>query len=907
MAWHALRLRGPRLLAPSEGRRAWWRKLLSALLLAACAFGLYNANLRAISAADTFAARYLPFSILRNHTVTLDPILETMAQGRRYTQVLGENASAFWITRGLSGHYVSTYPIVVPVVVAPLYWPALAYLDAHGWDRPLFDQVARVMEKLVASLIAATSVGLLFVLLRRRCAPRPAAALSLLYALGTNTWTISSQALWAHGLAQCLIVVTLLLLTARPSALRAVLAGLCCATLAATRQPDSILAGAMGLYGLWWAGRRRWLLIAAGLVPVALLLAYNLLIVGHVAGAYALVIRPQNYNDDIAEGIAGLLFSPTRGLFVFTPFLLFVPVLFRRALREPGTRALTLTLAAAMAAQVGFYALADWRQGVSWGPRWLTDILPLLMWMLPPILAGLARPARVVFAAAAAVAIVIQAIGAFWYVGATDATVMVQGGKDRTAPLWQLRNAAFITELAHPLAPRDLLHRVRGNIDLIEVIDVVGTDARGGEVVGREIDVAGWSLVDSRSPGGVTILVDGRVVGGTNEFFTRPDVVQTLGESSPAGWRLRVPVAGLAAGPHQLAALVGTDNGAEPRLLRQVGFQLPADSPGQQAARLLARSARLATERLAAHQQAPGYWLTAFTGSTAFAQPRPEMNTYLNAVMLDVAGPAAASLPLAGMLDRARAFLASQVEDDGLVRYHGRPDSPTIGVLGCAITPDADDTALVWRVAPPEDSGRQVAALETVQRYRRPDGLYQTWLAARDDYRCLDHGRDPNPADIAIQMHVYLWLAQADPPAAQALCEALRHRAGDDDLWVYYALAPPMVILRLADLRHAGCDLALPAARRQPAVPAQAPWLRVAEQLRLIAVGETGPDTPAGTAALLREIAAGDFALMQQAPPLLYHNDMTATVRRFYWSEDLGYALWLRLYHEWQRIAGPEG
>ena len=139
---------------PSEGRRAWWRKLLSALLLAACAFGLYNANLRAISAADTFAARYLPFSILRNHTVTLDPILETMAQGRRYTQVLGENASAFWITRGLSGHYVSTYPIVVPVVIAPLYWPALAYLDAHGWDRPLFDQVARVMEKLAVVSVA---------------------------------------------------------------------------------------------------------------------------------------------------------------------------------------------------------------------------------------------------------------------------------------------------------------------------------------------------------------------------------------------------------------------------------------------------------------------------------------------------------------------------------------------------------------------------------------------------------------------------------------------------------------------------------------------------------------------------------------------------------------------------------
>jgi hypothetical protein len=30
---------------------------------------------------------------------------------------------------------------------------------------------------------------------------------------------------------------------------------------------------------------------------------------------------------------------------------------------------------------------------------------------------------------------------------------------------------------------------------------------------------------------------------------------------------------------------------------------------------------------------------------------------------------------------------------------------------------------------------------------------------------------------------------------------------------------------------------------------------------------------------------------------LLYHNDLTATVPRYYWSEDVGYALWLRLAH----------
>jgi len=49
---------------------------------------------------------------------------------------------------------------------------------------------------------------------------------------------------------------------------------------------------------------------------------------------------------------------------------------------------------------------------------------------------------------------------------------------------------------------------------------------------------------------------------------------------------------------------------------------------------------------------------------------------------------------------------------------------------------------------------------------------------------------------------------------------------------------------------------------------------------------------------VLRQLAEDDFALLRKNPPLLYHNDLTASVPRYYWSEDVGYALWLRLYYE---------
>ena len=140
------------------------------------------------------------------------------------------------------------------------------------------------------------------------------------------------------------------------------------------------------------------------------------------------------------------------------------------------------------------------------------------------------------------------------------------------------------------------------------------------------------------------------------------------------------------------------------------------------------------------------------------------------------------------------------------MRYHGLPDAPGIGTLGCAITPDTDDTALVWRLAPGSDRSRLTAALATIDRYRTPEGLYRSWLAPREAYQCLDPGSDPNPADIAIQMHLLLLLAEVRPPAGRALCEALRPVVDEDRVWVYYRKTPLIPILRLTDLRRAGCD-----------------------------------------------------------------------------------------------------
>jgi hypothetical protein len=849
----------------------WTRRdLRTSAILALCCLLIYNANGRAISTGDAFPARYLPFAIWHHHAVTLDPIASLALQGRatRTERPQRTLERAYWTVDAPTGHLVSLYPIVLPVLVAPLYGPAVWFVEARGWTDERVDWVARIMEKLTASSIASLSAALLYLLLRRRAEPRDALLLTAAYAFGTTTWVISSQALWQHGLAQLLIVGLLLVLTGPSTARRALAAGVLCGLIAGNRPRHGAMA-----------------LVAGAALPVALVLLYNVGIVGAPGGGYGLIGRPAFFDHALLPGIAALLLSPTRGLLVFSPFLVFLALTWRHRAQNRDDRGLALAMWIGIALQVLLYARADWLAGLSWGPRFLTDLLPLLIWLLVPVVAALRGARRTAFVAAVVVAVAIEGVGAFTYTGDSDWRISMAGTTAaRHRAGWSWRSAPFLVSARRGLAPAELTMRQRGRV---EAIEVDGWQP-AAVTAGQHIVVSGWALADRATPLEVAVSLDGAPPVTTRVFVDRPDVRRAIPGAGAAGWSVLLGTVGLEPGEHHVHARVRASTRGQPYLLAPARLTVrsaAADTPVD-----LASSAATAASRLRAHQQSAGAWLTAFTTTARFHDPQPELNTYLTALLVDLLDPLGRAGDLDDSVRRARQHLTAQIEGDGLVRYHGRPDAPGIGTLGCAITPDTDDTALVWRVAPDPDRARLAGALATIAGYRRPDGLYRTWLAPRDRYRCLDPGRDANPADVAIQMHLLQLLATEQPPAGRALCDALRPRLGDAALWVYYDRSPIVPILRLPDLARAGCAAELPATRLQAAVPGQDVWAAVARHL----VRRPLPDDR-GADALLRELARDDFARVRRGPPLLYHNDLTASVPRYYWSEDVGYALWLRL------------
>jgi hypothetical protein len=889
-----------------ESIRACLKSLTVPILLGLFCFFVYNANLRQIGSGDTLPARYLPLILWHDGTLELDANARLVAHGYSTTAPQNRPAGAdgkvtyfepwaYWMIRTREHHLASLYPPVTPLLVAPLYGPAVIWLNAHGWEQPHIDRVAELMEKLSASLLASLASVLMYLVLRRE-GSRWSLPLALVFAFGTNTWMISSQALWQHGTGELLIALALLLVLAHASRLRTALLGVVCVLMAANRPPDALIAGAIVLFTVWNLRRRSLWLIAGAVVPLALILYYNLSFIGNIAGAYALVKAPNNFYQPGWSGVAGLLASPTRGLLVFSPVFLFVPIGLFQRLRTPGSRGLAVVLSLAVVAQVLLYSQLDWRAGVSWGPRWLTDVLPILVWMLAPVpllLRPLVRPLLVV---AMVVSVAVQTIGAFWYTKTSDYSIFA-GNPASMSGAWNLHNVPFRTELFHPAARCEL------RCDASAAIDQIGSTplhAGGVPVLEQGTVIEGWALTCGRTPAKLFVLIDGIVIGSTVDFLPRADVNTT----SPSGWRVSANTWGVPPGERvlQLGVLIEPTSGI--RIVREQRVLVIAQEPaaetttqGPASGPELDTMATRATSLLRERQNEDGFWFTSHTKRIRYEAPKPEMNTYLTSLLVDLLSPVARQRSLDDVVERARQHLAAQIESNGLVRYHGLPDGPLIGKLGCAITPDADDTALAWRIAGyGARDPRHQHMLAELARYRDARGFYHTWLAPQKRYQCLDPGSDPNPTDIAIQMHVYLMLRELEPPAAQNLCNALQRSFWDGDIWIYYAKAPLVPYLRSAELRQLGCAVPLPTERLALPAAGQEIWSEAVH--RLIETTASPPDANARQAIhnLLGRLGSDDFALLRRSPPLLYHNDLSATVKRFYWSEDAGYALWLRLY-----------
>jgi hypothetical protein len=397
---------------PRDSRGAFSASARAPVAVFLLALGIYHANLRPVASSDSIGAVLLPFAVTLDKTVRLDrfgPWLHSVLPASR----------SFLLEK--DGHYYSRYPIGQPLLLTPFFAPVIVASGASGWPPERILMLARVLEKVFSAALAALTVALFFALVRRlglgtrpeRTAWWGAAA----FGLATPVWSINSQALWQHSGGVLLMVAALLYWVhwmdgGRTGDVAA--AGLACGLALAVRPTNALLP--LGI-GLTLVLRRQWKQCAwFGAGPAVLALAtvaYNQTLFGDARGGYAL-----EANWRVLESLAGMLFSPSRGLFIYCPFVLFAASGLAGMWRDRRGRMLLEAGAVMGVGQLFAAAISpQWYGGHCWGPRLLTELMPFLVLAVAFSWTWL-RESRIRwagFVALLAWSVFLQGVGAFCY------------------------------------------------------------------------------------------------------------------------------------------------------------------------------------------------------------------------------------------------------------------------------------------------------------------------------------------------------------------------------------------------------------------------------------------------------------------------------------------------------------
>jgi hypothetical protein len=340
---------------------------------AACAIFLaclliYHANGRPQAEVDCITGPYVAWSLVRHGSLNLRGCPELERYVGTEVRVLPDGR---WVSARPPGSAWTALPFVAPFAIGRAEPPRMVNIVHLG--------------KLTAA-ISVAGAAVLFFLLCRRFAPSAAWPATVLFALGTCLWSVASQALWMHGPATFWLTLGLYLLLPVDEILgakRAGWAGLALGLAIATRPTTAFFGLASGLVLLL---RRRWF-AACGLalgaaLPVGLVCLVNFSHFGSpLLGGYA----TDNWTSHppLWLGLTGLLAAPSRGLLVYSPALILLPVGLlilgkRRNGLEKGSRDLLLGWTAAAAVTVLFFARwHDWYGGWCYGPRFLCETMPI--------------------------------------------------------------------------------------------------------------------------------------------------------------------------------------------------------------------------------------------------------------------------------------------------------------------------------------------------------------------------------------------------------------------------------------------------------------------------------------------------------------------------------------------------
>lgn len=310
-------------------------------------------------------------SLLETGTVALDTYRESHPE-------LFERF--FWQTIVVDGHTYYNYPLA-PTFVA---LPAVAAARAIGLDMLTVDD-NHLLQELLSALAVAVVFCLVFVLLATFVDYKASLGIALVSTLGSTLMSSIATAYWNLDVAVIFLLLVLVLIArvecGKSEDVHPYLLGLLLFAAFFTRPSATIPIVTVFIY-LFFKARRSLLPAAAtSFLFFVLFVVHSQLTYGQWLPIY--YRTSQWFNPvGILRPLYGVTFSPSRGLFIYSPFFIFVLLSGLWFLRRLKHRMLFVLCALWLTLQVISVALTrQWHGGFSYGPRLLTDALPALVLM----------------------------------------------------------------------------------------------------------------------------------------------------------------------------------------------------------------------------------------------------------------------------------------------------------------------------------------------------------------------------------------------------------------------------------------------------------------------------------------------------------------------------------------------
>jgi hypothetical protein len=406
---------------------------------------VFNLNLVPHPHNDTTSAALLPFSVVIHHSIYLDDFVPY------YKAKNSTDSMYLYFFSRSKDHYLSSYPIALPLAISPLYYPFVKLFRLENAPISKIVMFAYPLSKLFASVIAALSVCFMYIVLVMLFGDSWfILLLSFAYAFGTTIWSQASQLLFQHGFG-CLMILaaSAFFLGSKEKRRYLLFSGICVALAVAERYNNVFFAAMITFIILGKYYKRPSALVAFFTGPIiigSLLLWYNFYYFHSIIGNYP---NP-GMKGNVLSAFAGLLISPSRGLFVYSPFLIASIVGIFIFFKDKKFHNRGFLLGTTAVIIINFVFLCRWGMwwgGWSYGPRLLTEIVPLLIMFIPFTRTVLKRVMayKVLFSVSLVMSIIIHGIGVFCYPnGLSNALpVNIDVSPDR---LWSIRNCQILVE-----------------------------------------------------------------------------------------------------------------------------------------------------------------------------------------------------------------------------------------------------------------------------------------------------------------------------------------------------------------------------------------------------------------------------------------------------------------------------